>query len=1049
MIAHQLRALPKHLACCALIVVVLRGATAASAQEQTMPAFQPVLVGVRLVSDSVRPGGSLGVTYVFRNDGAAPDADYMVFAHFERPNRDCANIVFQQDHYPLIPTSAWESGRLVEDGPYLVPVPSDAADGAYWVHVGLWDPPSGRRLYESYYGQVTVDQSAPSPAPAPRLSAGEAARREAALDARLVSPVTIDTAHISFAVSPDTGCYRLLDKRSSVAWDSSPFAPGFGDVTVRLPSGQSKLIHLGAPDEIDRTDSELTLRYTLATQPPARFDIRVRVIPTGDGIELSWSATGAEIASVDLLSDALATTDAAGYVVVPSRLGLMLPANSGEAFLERWETFRWGGCQMEMFGVVKGGAAALVSWHDPYAVLTVKSVVRPDPPAPGGQVLASSLRVQDPAFPMRITLLGPGGYVDIAKAYREVAREKGWLVTWEEKVKRWPTLQLDRLLGAPDIKPFVLSRSVKSSRYYSGPPDAEETSHVGYTFDETAQIAEHLRNDLGVDKALFVLAGWIRRGYDNQHPDILPAAPECGGDEALVDAAARIRRLGYLFGLHDNYQDMYKDAPSWSEDAIMQRPDGSLMPGGNWAGGQAWLICAKVGLELAGRPQQNLPRVKELFDPTAYFIDTTFAAQLFDCFAPAHPMTRWDDMRYKAALSDFSTSLFGVHGSEEGMEWGVPHAAYFEGILTERKLPMYGKRIPLFELVYHDCVAMYTHQGDRAYPNTPDYIVRLIGLGRMPLYAFGPHLYWRDAVTEAVMARPTVEQLRQTAPRAFEISYRWTVEGDVAADYRAFVHFTKDNGDIVFQGDYSPEPPTTQWRAGQQVVCGPFQVEVPEGVDGTLDVRVGLFARDAGRRAMLNGADDGMQRYRIGRLRISTEQGGTVIEFEPVESPAADALCLARSDAGWARDLCLTDKLIKNTYEVMSPLNELTAKVPMSGHEFLTPDGMVQRTTFGADFEVIVNLSADNYAAKTRGGDVLLPPYGFSVWGPQFRAFHALSWNGVQYQRPALFAIRSLDGRPIEESGRVRVFHGFGDPSIKLRGAMQTVETERTISEGR
>ena len=32
-----------------------------------------------------------------------------------------------------------------------------------------------------------------------------------------------------------------------------------------------------------------------------------------------------------------------------------------------------------------------------------------------------------------------------------------------------------------------------------------------------------------MDNVLFTMGGWIHRGYDNQHPDILPAAPECGG----------------------------------------------------------------------------------------------------------------------------------------------------------------------------------------------------------------------------------------------------------------------------------------------------------------------------------------------------------------------------------------------------------------------------------------------------------------------------------------------------------------------------------------
>src|ERR1043165_3101796 len=58
----------------------------------------------------------------------------------------------------------------------------------------------------------------------------------------------------------------------------------------------------------------------------------------------------------------------------------------------------------------------------------------------------------------------------------------------------------------------------------------EERVRVNWTFDEAAQVAEHLKNDLKLDKVLFIMGGWIHRGYDNQHPDILPSAPECGGE---------------------------------------------------------------------------------------------------------------------------------------------------------------------------------------------------------------------------------------------------------------------------------------------------------------------------------------------------------------------------------------------------------------------------------------------------------------------------------------------------------------------------------------
>src|SRR4029077_18710515 len=180
-------------------------------------------------------------------------------------------------------------------------------------------------------------------------------------------------------------------------------------------------------------------------------------------------------------------------------------------------------------------------------------------------------------------------------------------------------------------------------------------------------------------RVLFTIGGWIRRGYDNQHPDILPAAPECGGDQAFADCARRVMNQGYLFCLHDNYQDIYRDSPSWNERFIMKTRDGKLARGGHWAGGMAFLTCSKMALELAERPQ-NLPAVKKLSNANAYFIDTTYAAGLQECFDPAHPLTRRDDLKWKQALSDYSRDVFGVFGSECGREWAIPHSDFFEGL---------------------------------------------------------------------------------------------------------------------------------------------------------------------------------------------------------------------------------------------------------------------------------------------------------------------------------------------------------------------------------
>jgi hypothetical protein len=85
---------------------------------------------------------------------------------------------------------------------------------------------------------------------------------------------------------------------------------------------------------------------------------------------------------------------------------------------------------------------------------------------------------------------------------------------------------------------------------------------------------------------------------------------------------------------------------------------------------------AEIALELAQRPQ-SLEAVKKLSGANAYFIDTTCAAGLQQCFDPEHPLTRVDDIKWKQALSDYARKNFGVFGSECGREWAV--SDFFQG----------------------------------------------------------------------------------------------------------------------------------------------------------------------------------------------------------------------------------------------------------------------------------------------------------------------------------------------------------------------------------
>jgi hypothetical protein len=355
----------------------------------------------------------------------------------------------------------------------------------------------------------------------------------------------------------------------------------------------------------------------------------------------------------------------------------------------------------------------------------------------------------------------------------------------------------------------------------------------------------------------------------------------------------------------------------------MRKADGSLVKGGIWWGGQAYLTCSKQALGLAQRPQ-NLAEVKQVSRVNSYFIDTTYASGLQECFAPDHPLTRDDDMKWKIALSDYARRTFGVFGSEDGREWAIPHSDFMEGLVGVDGTYFHNKDllkqtggvpIPLFEMVYRDTQAVWGKYGfDIA--KAADNVLYHIRIGRTLYYhEVPPHLYWKEKT-----------------------------------------------------------------------------------------------------------------------------------ESPAASAPGVDPALFVRADGGWAEGLHPFDRFVKNTYEILSPLYELTAQMQVTRFEFMTPDHNVTRTVFGegpARVEAVVNASDKPFRWKCpTGGDVLLPPQGFVIDSTAFAAFHALEWNGLKYDSAPLFTVRSLDGKPVNRSASVRIYHGFGDPRIRTGSGIMTVARE-------
>jgi hypothetical protein len=164
----------------------------------------------------------------------------------------------------------------------------------------------------------------------------------------------------------------------------------------------------------------------------------------------------------------------------------------------------------------------------------------------------------------------------------------------------------------------------------------------------------------------------------------------------------------------------------WTRGWQVRAKDGEMLPCGVLCDRQAPPYAdRRIGEELKNRPYR------------CRFIDTTTASPWRECYNPDHPMTRSDSRKFKMDLLGLVSGKFKlVTGSETGHDAAVPFVHYFEGMLSlgPYRVPDAGRnmaaildevpervakfqvghayRLPLWELVYHDCVVAQWYWGD-------------------------------------------------------------------------------------------------------------------------------------------------------------------------------------------------------------------------------------------------------------------------------------------------------------------------------------------------
>ena len=295
-------------------------------------------------------------------------------------------------------------------------------------------------------------------------------------------------------------------------------------------------------------------------------------------------------------------------------------------------------------------------------------------------------------------------YNVIAKCYRSYLRERGRLITLKEKIARNPNIE--KLIGVPVIHEGIAAHIAPASMFY----DKEHPENNDYytSFDTRAAQLRELKKR-GLDKAYTHFDGWGRHGYDNLHPSPFPPHEEAGGAAGMARLSDTCRELGYLFGIHDQYRDYYYDNPDFTLDEAVTYSDGSHPFHDVWNEGAHTFLCSVLQPDYVRRNYEEFKQLGIRID--AAYLDVFSVVELDECYHPDHPATREDCAKNRRHCLDILNDQGIITSSEECCDCIIPsmalcHHAPMHCTGFDYNLDAVGIPIPLFTLVYHDCIVV-------------------------------------------------------------------------------------------------------------------------------------------------------------------------------------------------------------------------------------------------------------------------------------------------------------------------------------------------------
>ncbi|MCK4401054.1 hypothetical protein KAW08_01970 [bacterium] len=404
-----------------------------------------------------------------------------------------------------------------------------------------------------------------------------------------------------------------------------------------------------------------------------------------------------------------------GQFVLPYKAGLLLSFPREDTILQ--DDWIYGSLTMPIFGVLrnKNGLACIIETPFDCRVKTSANQL-PDENVGISPIFVFENKRLNYERMLDYFFVSNATYVDIAKVYRKRLIEKGRFVSLKQKIEENP--EVEKLVGAVVWKHnvFCNERPEGVKKDYSlYVRDSKQAVMEGKPANWTAKELFATAKERGFDRLVVYNTGWNCGGFDSMYPTKFQPNPLRGTEEDFKRIASWARSLndGYIFSIHDNYSEAYKNSSEWNSGYIIKNRGGGAVGIGIWRGGRSYSICPSDAVKFAKR---NIPRIAAMLGRGSIYIDVLGCVALKECFDKKHPMTKEQDAQRRYDIFTMAKKHLGSVASESSpldflcgiIDIGAffPIHANFN-LFTDLQRPI---PIPLFQLVYHDSVLNYTSE---------------------------------------------------------------------------------------------------------------------------------------------------------------------------------------------------------------------------------------------------------------------------------------------------------------------------------------------------